>query len=127
CSRGSLINPNPGSAPMRFLPANAQHIGARSSQQDSFGFADLDDAAFIAHGGFLAIVCDGMGGMEHGDAASRTAVRAFLEAYKQKTPQESIPAALERSTRFANEQVVQVAREISRVEGIGTTLVAAAL
>src|SRR5262245_47929517 len=56
---------------MRFLPGNAQHIGARTSQQDSFGFADPDDIEFISHGGFLAVVCDGMGGMEHGDAASR--------------------------------------------------------
>ena len=53
---------------MRFLAANAQHIGARHSQQDSFGFADPDDQEFIAHAGFLAIVCDGMGGMEYGDA-----------------------------------------------------------
>ena len=75
---------------MRFLPANAQHIGARHSQQDSFGFADPDDAAFIQHGGFLAIVCDGMGGMEHGDLAGRTAVRTFLEAYGRKTPQEFV-------------------------------------
>src|SRR5690242_21476088 len=95
---------------MRYLPGNAQHIGARQSQQDSFGFGDPDDQAFIAHGGFLAIVCDGMGGMEHGDAASRTAVKAFLEAYARKTPQESIPAALERSVHEANESVVELAR-----------------
>src|SRR5262245_1039989 len=112
---------------MRFLPGNAQHIGARQSQQDSFGFADPDDLAFIAHGGFLAIVCDGMGGMEHGDAASRTAVRAFLEAYRRKTPQETIPAALERSMQEANASVVELARRFGMVEGIGTTLVATAL
>jgi len=112
---------------MRFLPGNAQHIGARHSQQDSFGFADPDDQAFIGHGGFLAVVCDGMGGMEHGDAASRTAVRAFLEEYGRKTPEESIPAALERSTREANAQVVALAHSFGMSEGIGTTLVAAAL
>src|SRR5712692_3246879 len=112
---------------MRFLPGNAQHIGARQSQQDSFGFADPDDQAFIAHGGFLAIVCDGMGGMEHGDAASRTAVRAFMDAYQRKAPQETIPAALERSVREANAQVVELALRFGMVEGIGTTLVAASL
>jgi serine/threonine protein phosphatase PrpC len=112
---------------MRFLPGNAQHIGARQSQQDSFGFADPDDQAFIAHGGFLAIVCDGMGGMEHGDFASRTAVRTFLDAYRRKTPQESIPAALERSVFEANASVVELARRFGMVEGIGTTLVATAL
>ena len=51
---------------MRHLPAHAQHIGSRRYQQDSFGFADPDDDDFLAHGGFLAVLCDGMGGMEHG-------------------------------------------------------------
>jgi serine/threonine protein phosphatase PrpC len=112
---------------MRYLPGNAQHIGARHSQQDSFGFADPDDQAFLAHGGFLAIVCDGMGGMEHGDAASRTAVRAFLDAYRRKLPEESIPAALDRSVHEANFQVVSLARSMGLSEGIGTTLVAVAM
>src|ERR1035437_5778727 len=112
---------------MSFLPGNAQHIGARSSQQDSFGFGDPEDAAFLAHGGFLAVVCDGMGGMEHGDLASRTAVRAFLDAYSRKSPSESIPDALERSVREANDRVVEMAHEMGAAESVGTTLVAAVL
>jgi serine/threonine protein phosphatase PrpC len=112
---------------MRYLPGNAQHIGARHSQQDSFCFADPNDQAFIAHAGFLAVVCDGMGGMEHGDAASHTAVRAFLDAYLRKTPEETIPAALERSAREANDQVVALAHSLGMSEGVGTTLIAAAV
>jgi serine/threonine protein phosphatase PrpC len=112
---------------MSFLPGNAQHIGNRSSQQDSFGFGDLDDEQFIAHGGFVAVVCDGMGGMEHGDAASRMAVRSFLEAYQRKTPSETIPEALERSAREANDRVVEMAHELGAAESVGTTLVAAVL
>lgn len=112
---------------MSFLPGNAQHIGNRSSQQDSFGFGDPDEEEFLAHAGFVAVVCDGMGGMEHGDVASRTAVRAFLEAYHRKTPSETIPAALERSVREANERVVAMAHELGAAESVGTTLVAAVL
>jgi serine/threonine protein phosphatase PrpC len=112
---------------MSFLPGNAQHIGARSSQQDSFGFGDPDDDAFLAHGGFVAVVCDGMGGMEHGDIASRLAVRAFLEAYQRKLPSESIPEALERSVREANDRVVDMAHDLGAAESVGTTLVAAVL
>jgi protein phosphatase len=112
---------------MSFLPGNAQHIGNRSSQQDSFGFGDPEDEAFLAHGGFVAVVCDGMGGMEHGDLASRTAVRVFLDAYSRKISAETIPAALERSVREANDKVVELAREMGVTEGVGTTLVAAVL
>jgi serine/threonine protein phosphatase PrpC len=112
---------------MRYLPAHAQHIGARRYQQDSVGLANPEDAAFLAHGGFLAVLCDGMGGMEHGDIASQTAVRAILEAYARKTPSERIPAALERSAREANERVIQAALNLGFKEGVGTTLVAAVL
>ncbi len=112
---------------MSFLPGNAQHIGARSSQQDSFGFGDPEDEAFLAHGGFVAVVCDGMGGMEHGDLASRTAVRSFLDAYSRKTPDESIPDALERSVHEANDRVVEMAHELGAAESVGTTLVAASV
>jgi len=112
---------------MRYLPAHAQHIGARHYQQDSLGLADPEDQAFLAHGGYLAVLCDGMGGMEHGDIASQTAVRATLDAYALKTPEESIPAALERSAREANERVIEAALNLGLKEGVGTTLVAAVL
>jgi protein phosphatase len=112
---------------MRYLPAHAQHIGARQYQQDSLGLADPEDHAFLAHGGYLAVLCDGMGGMEHGDIASQTAVRAILEAYARKSPEETIPAALERSAREANERVIEAALNLGLKQGVGTTLVAAVL
>jgi PPM family protein phosphatase len=112
---------------MRYLPAHAQHIGARHYQQDSIGLADPEDYAFLAHGGFLAVLCDGMGGMEHGDVASQTAVHAILDAYAQKLPTENIPAALERAAREANEHVIAAALDLGLKEGVGTTLVAAVL
>ncbi|MEO8051794.1 MAG: protein phosphatase 2C domain-containing protein [Acidobacteriota bacterium] len=112
---------------MRYLPAHAQHIGARHYQQDSIGLADPEDHAFMAHGGFLAVLCDGMGGMEHGDVASQTAVRTILDAYARKLPTENIPAALERSAREANDSVIAAALDLGLREGVGTTLVAAVL
>ncbi len=112
---------------MRYLHGDAQHIGSRTYQQDSFGFSDPLGEAFQAHGGFLAVVCDGMGGMEHGDIASHTAVRTVLEAYGRKTPQESIPQALERSVHQANDRVYAAAQSLGVAEGAGTTLVAAVL
>jgi serine/threonine protein phosphatase PrpC len=112
---------------MSFPTGHAQHMGARRSQQDSFGFGDSEDREFTRHAGLLAVVCDGMGGMEHGDEASRTAVRAFLEAYRRKTASETIPDALVRCVHEANRQVLALASSLGLVEGVGTTLVAAVL
>lgn len=112
---------------MRYLSGDAQHIGSRNYQQDCYGFSDRGDVEFIGHGGFLAVLCDGMGGMEHGDLASQAAVRALLDAYALKTPEESIPQALERAVREANRRVLAFAESVGRQEGVGTTLVAAVL
>ena len=112
---------------MRFLSAAAQHIGARPYQEDSFGFSDPDDRAFVAHAGYLAVLCDGMGGLQHGAKASHTAVNVFLSCYRAKTEQETIPAALTRSVHETNGQVVDLARKLGTEDGMGTTLVAAVL
>lgn len=106
---------------------NAQHIGARQQQQDSFGFSDSADDSFSAHAGFLAVVADGMGGLAHGDAASRTAVRSFLQHYRAKTEAESIPQALDRSLRAANVDVNALASSLGQSGEMGTTLIAAAM
>jgi protein phosphatase len=111
---------------MRFVSAHAQDIGARESQQDSFGFGDQDPQV-LRHAGFVAVLADGMGGLQQGEQASRAAVRAFLEAYRQKTEAESVPAALERSVRTANSAVHSLSRELGVAEGLGTTLVACVL
>jgi protein phosphatase len=111
---------------MRFAPGNAQHIGARQQQQDAFGFSDPSDKAFVAHGGFLGVVADGMGGLTQGSEASSTAVRSFLQAYKLKTAKESVAEALTRSLLEANRAVLRVAENASLGE-VGTTLAAAVM
>jgi serine/threonine protein phosphatase PrpC len=112
---------------MLLIPGNAQHIGQRQQQQDSFGFSNLGDAEFRKHGGILAVVADGMGGMAHGDAASRAALKAFLQAYESKTEVEPIADALLRSIQAANAGVYQLALEMDAAEEMGTTLVATVL
>ena len=109
---------------MRFVPGNAQDIGTRESQQDSFAFSHPGDEAFREHGGLLALIADGMGGLEQGEAASRTATKAFLAAYSSKSRDESIPTALERATRAANSAVHELGKQEGMAGDIGTTLVA---
>ena len=105
-------------------PGNAQHVGARSEQQDAFGFSAFDDAEFVEHAGVLAIVADGMGGMAMGREASAIAVRTFLTSYAAKEKQEKIAAVMVRGLHAANRAVNRKAAEAG-VEGeAGTTLVA---
>jgi protein phosphatase len=112
---------------IRFVPATAQHIGTRSHQQDSYGLSDPGDETFLAHGGFVAVVADGMGGLAYGDAASRIAVKTFLEAYASKTRTEPVAAALDRALRAANSAVFSLAVGLGAPGDVGTTLVAVAL
>lgn len=111
---------------MAYLFGNAQHIGSREQQQDAFGFSDPNDAA-ARHAGFLAIVADGMGGLAHGDAASRTAVRAFLKTYRTKAEGEPVPDALLRAAAAANAEVFALSNALGQAGEMGTTLVAAVL
>lgn len=110
---------------MKFTPGNAQHIGSRNAQQDAFAFSDLTDLPFVRHGGSLGLVADGIGGLEHGDSASRIAVATFQAAYRAKLPEETIPAALERAALAANTAVYEFGKQAGRAGDVGTTLVAA--
>lgn len=109
---------------MPYLFGNAQHVGRREYQQDAFGFSNPFDEAFTAHAGLLAVVADGMGGLEHGEAASRAAVQAFLDAYRLKTPEEPIAQALERGIQSAQQAVLSVQRALALEMQCGTTLIA---
>lgn len=100
------------------------HIGRRKNQQDTFGFSDFEDTAFIAHGGVLAIVCDGMGGLEKGEEASRLAVKTLLDCYMAKPVEEAIPAALDKAIVTANREVIQLGLQTENDGNVGTTLAA---
>ena len=102
----------------------SQAQGSRKEQQDSYGKFISEDSTFLQHGGILALVADGMGGLEGGAEASKLTINSFIHAYKQKSTNEDIPAALKRSAEHANKSVY----EFSIAQGIegntGSTLVA---
>ena len=86
-------------------PGNAQHIGNRKDQQDAFGFTDLEDTSSVKHIGCLAIVADGMGGLNFGDLASRWPFM-FLREYMKKHGRNA-EDALMRSLLAANRQYMK--------------------
>ena len=109
---------------MRIIPGNAQHIGTRNEQQDSFGFSDIDDAEFVAHGGVIAVLADGMGGMAMGRECSQTTVTNMLRWYRAKSPTETIPQTLYRILNQVNHSVFDLADAAGVPEDAGSTLVA---
>jgi protein phosphatase len=112
---------------MRIIPGNAQHIGSRKEQQDDFGFSDLDNVTFVNHGGVLAVIADGMGGLARGREASLIAKQTMLQEYDRKSEKKTIPQALIRALSVANAAVVEMAR-LSGLEGqTGSTLTAAVI
>lgn len=113
-----------GAPVLTIVPGNCQHIGARSEQQDAFGFSCFDDADHIGHAGFLSVVADGMGGLAMGRDASTIALRSFLEAYADKTIDESVAKAMDRCLHTANRAVNKLARDAGLEGDVGTTLVA---
>ena len=63
---------------------NAHHIGARESQQDSFGISDIGNEALCRQKGVFAVVADGMGGLSNGALVSTTAVKSLLGSFNSR-------------------------------------------
>ncbi|MFI3223520.1 MAG: protein phosphatase 2C domain-containing protein [Methylococcaceae bacterium] len=103
------------------------HIGRRKDQQDAFGFSDFEDTLFIAHGGVMSIVCDGMGGLENGGDAAQLAVKSLLDSYMAKTPEQIITDTLDQAIVKANNAVVQLGLQTKNLGNVGTTLAVAVI
>lgn len=74
----------PPPPPVRLLSyrvANLQGVGTRQRQEDSFAFVNAMDVTAIRTKGLLAVVADGMGGMEDGRLVSQAAVRFVTEGF----------------------------------------------
>lgn len=93
------------------MVCQAQHLGMRRQQQDSFGFSSPDSQPFTA------IVADGMGGMRNGAEASRMTVRLFLDAV-------STGRSMADAAREANQAVYAMGVEAGEPESTGSTLAA---
>ena len=96
---------------------NAQDIGARNEQQDSFGISDMREEA-VQTKGVLAVVADGMGGMSNGSQYSKLTVRTALQSFNNEAPEKNDEMTLLRILRRITDAV-----ESSGLEGGGSTFV----
>lgn len=92
-------------------------IGTRKNQQDSLYLNCIPK-------GSIAIVCDGMGGMEGGELASQTAVQILAEDFEIET-KENIPDFYCREAEKMDQAVAGLMNESGKKMHAGTTIVSA--
>ncbi len=101
-----------------FGVAQFQNIGKRKEQQDSFYFSDPVDAGAK---GLLAVVADGMGGMQGGATISRIVASTFREQFEKTSTPEPKNFLLETARQAETAVENHIMR--TRLNG-GSTLVA---
>lgn len=98
-------------------------IGKRREMNQDYVFASDSPVGQL---GSLLIVADGMGGHNAGDLASRYTVETMVEYIKGSKDKRPV-ALLGKAIHAANEKVIRKARTDASLEGMGTTVVAAAI
>ena len=120
--RGSTAPASAPDAPPRLLTyqvGNLQGQGTRSYQEDSFAFANAMDVTEIRRRGLLAVVADGMGGLEDGRLVSQAAVAGLLAGFGEMDRSGDLAVQLRDCVLNTGEALYQ------RFQGAGgTTLVA---
>lgn len=98
-------------APTRLLSyriANLQGVGARPRQEDSFTFVNAMDVVKMRDEGLLAILADGMGGMQDGKAASEAAIASMRADFQKLDRSGNIPQQLCRMIDHAGDCVLSM-------------------
>lgn len=92
-------------------------IGTRQYQQDYvYYYSDSRET--------LAVICDGMGGLDGGERASRTAAECLGSAFASRNPQIAIPDFLCEQAAVMNDRVTGLKGKDGAPLHAGTTIVA---
>src|ERR1043166_2476994 len=115
-AEGEALSP----APFRIITAAATDVGLRrSGNEDSFSlWSDEGGGGHAAD--TLLVVCDGMGGSNAGEVASRMAVDAVVRMFVAAAPDDTA-TALALAVHEANREIWEYSRTLAELNGMGTT------
>ncbi|MBO5035892.1 MAG: serine/threonine-protein phosphatase [Clostridia bacterium] len=102
---------------------NAQHQGARSYQEDSFGFSEFS-LSVASNKGILAVLADGMGGLKNGKAVSDTVVSTLLEWFNSERSVCRTGTDLKNAISAINQKICDIYCKDGRIESGSTVVVA---
>lgn len=111
----------------RVITAAATDVGRRrSGNEDSYASwaAEGDTAPHAAD--HLLVVCDGMGGSNAGEVASRMAADTVVREFAAAPPDDT-NGALSHAVQVANEEIWEHSRSRQDLQGMGTTCTAVAV
>lgn len=95
-------------------------VGDRENQQDSFGIS-------LNQKGGLAVICDGMGGLEGGQLASKIAVNHFINDFAGEADSVPIRHILINSALECDREIADLMSEDGKPMKAGSTCVALAV
>jgi len=127
---------------VKFIMAARCESAGRPNNEDNFQLADhladsqwgfmADQVVDLDVKGALLVVCDGMGGMNAGEVASKLAVDTIKEWFSPErltddviATSESIAGYIEKSIVAADERIKEEGRNDKEKEGMGSTIVLA--
>ena len=112
---------------LRTATAAATDVGRRRhGNEDSYALWVSDGSGRSHAADTLLVVCDGMGGSNAGEVASRMAVEAVVREFEEDTSGDA-QAALHRAVDTANTEVHEHSRTRQDLQGMGTTCTAVAI
>lgn len=114
--------PLPNASYRTVTAGGCQYLGTRPNQEDAYGISNVNDPKLCESKGILAVVADGIGGMDNGQVASKMVVETMGSEFYQESS--SLPSAIRLLTLTANAHLR--VNEYRKQQGIrcGSTLVA---
>lgn len=98
------------------------HIGKRANQEDCIEILDPYKQKMNVE--YMAILCDGMGGIDKGEVASAFAVSEMKKIANGAIGSQALPDLLRTTTQNISSRLYELSLQGSVPGGIGTTLVA---